>query len=53
MSTPVPRIPSMGDFDTLYAGLSEEPRIRGSDFELVCKWFLENDPVYSHELKTV
>ena len=53
MSTPVPRIPSMGDFDALYAGLSEEPRIRGAEFERVCKWFLENDPVYSHELKTV
>lgn len=43
----------MGDFDTLYAALSEDPHVRGKQFEHVCKWFLENDPVYSHELKTV
>jgi superfamily II DNA or RNA helicase len=43
----------MGDFDALYARLSEAPRVRGTQFERVCKWFLENDPVYSHELKTV
>ncbi|MDA0251679.1 MAG: Helicase associated domain protein [Actinomycetota bacterium] len=43
----------MGDFDALYASLSEDDRIRGLEFERVCKWFLENDPVYSHELKRV
>lgn len=32
--------------DVLY-GLSAEPRARGSQFEIICKWFLENDPVYS------
>ncbi|MDQ1250597.1 MAG: hypothetical protein QG597_4976, partial [Actinomycetota bacterium] len=53
MSTPVFRLPAMGDFDVLYAHLSEDPRVRGRQFERVCKWFFENDPVYSHELKTV
>jgi len=43
----------MGDFDALRANLSEESQVRGWQFEHVCKWFLENDPVYSHELKTV
>lgn len=43
----------MGDFDALYASLSEDDGIRGLEFERVCKWFLENDPVYSHELKAV
>jgi predicted helicase len=43
----------MGDFDTLYANLAEDPQLRGMQFEHVCKWFLENDPVYAHELKIV
>ena len=43
----------MGDFDSLYASLSEDPRIRGRQFEEICKWFFQNDPVYAHELKTV
>ena len=43
----------MGDFDGLYGNFDADPRVRGTQFEHVCKWFLENDPVYSHELKTV
>jgi predicted helicase len=43
----------MWAFDTLYANLAENPQLRGVQFEHVCKWFLENDPVYAHELKTV
>jgi len=43
----------MGTFDELYANLSEDPQLRGKQFERVCAWFFENDPVYSHELKTV
>ena len=53
MSTTIPRLPAMGDFDALYASLSEDSQARGMQFEHICKWFLENDPVYSHELKTV
>jgi superfamily II DNA or RNA helicase len=43
----------VGTFDELYANLSEDPRLRGKQFERVCAWFFENDPVYSHELKTI
>ena len=43
----------MGTFDALYASLSEDPRVRGTQFEHVVKWFLENDPVYRHELRRV
>ena len=53
MSAAVPKLTAMGDFDTLYANLAENPQLRGMQFEHVCKWFLENDPVYEHELKTV
>lgn len=34
----------MGDFDSLYSSLHSDSRIRGEQFEQVCKWFLENDP---------
>jgi superfamily II DNA or RNA helicase len=53
MSRAVPKIPGMGDFDTLYASLSENSQLRGRQFERIVKWFLENDPVYRHELKNV
>lgn len=43
----------MGDFDTLLGSLDADPQLRGKQFEHVCKWFLENDPVYSRELKRV
>lgn len=43
----------MGDFDALYATLDADPQRRGRQFEHLCKWFLENDPVYRHELRRV
>lgn len=43
----------MGDFDSLYLSLDSDARRRGEQFERVCKWFFENDPVYSRELKKV
>jgi superfamily II DNA or RNA helicase len=43
----------MGDFDSLFADLDADSRVRGREFEHICKWFLSNDPVYSHELKNV
>ncbi|BDX35299.1 hypothetical protein TUM20985_58460 [Mycobacterium antarcticum] len=43
----------MGDFDGLYGNLDADPRVRGRQFEHVCKWFLENDPVYRSELRRV
>lgn len=49
----VSKLADVGTFDELYANLSEDPQMRGLQFEHICKWFLENDPVYAHELKTV
>ncbi|MBX7433783.1 Helicase associated domain protein [Mycobacterium sp. Y57] len=43
----------MGDFDGLYGNLDADSRVRGRQFEHVCKWFLENDPVYRSELRRV
>ena len=43
----------MGDFDSLYGSFDADRGVRGRQFEHVVKWFFENDPVYSHELKTV
>jgi hypothetical protein len=40
-------------FSDLFARLDPDPRVRGKQFELVCKWFLSNDPVYKHELRRV
>ncbi|MDV3136820.1 Helicase associated domain protein, partial [Mycobacterium sp. 29Ha] len=37
----------------LYATLDGESQKRGRQFEHICKWFLENDPVYRHELRRV
>jgi predicted helicase len=36
----------MGDFQTLFDSLSENPQLRGRQFEHIVKWFLENDPNY-------
>lgn len=33
----------MGTFDDLFDALSEDPQLRGTQFEHVCKWFLENN----------
>ncbi|WP_082691823.1 DEAD/DEAH box helicase [Mycobacterium sp. IS-1556] len=43
----------MGDFGSLYDALDGDPQRRGRQFEHICKWFLENDPVYRHELRRV
>ncbi len=43
----------MGTFDDLFDTLSEDPQLRGTQFEHVCKWFLENNPLYARELKRV
>lgn len=46
MSPVVPKLTAMGDFQTLFDNLSENPQLRGTQFERICKWFLENDPNY-------
>ena len=43
----------MGAFSDLFARLDPDPRVRGKQFEHICKWFLTNDPVYKHELRRV
>ena len=43
----------MATFSDLFARLDPDPRVRGKQFEHVCKWFLTNDPVYKHELRRV
>lgn len=43
----------MGEFKNLFARLDPDPRVRGKQFEHICKWFLTNDPVYKHELRRV
>ena len=37
----------MGDLDSLLAGLGTVRRGRGRDFERLCKWLLENAPLYA------
>ena len=43
----------MGDFEALFAVLDPDPRRRGREFEVVCKWFLANDPTYAPRLRRV
>ena len=43
----------MGDFGNLYNSLSEDPQLRGRQFEHICKWFLENNPTYLPLLRRV
>ena len=43
----------MATFSDLFARFDPHPRVRGKQFEHICKWFLTNDPVYKHELRRV
>jgi superfamily II DNA or RNA helicase len=43
----------MGTFLELFARLDPDPRVRGRQFEHVCKWFLANDPTYKSTLRRV
>ena len=43
----------MATFDEVIASLPTEPRLKGRAFEKICKWFLENDPVYSNSVRKV
>jgi predicted helicase len=40
-------------FSDLFARLDRDPRVRGRQFEHVCKWFLTNDPMYKTALRKV
>jgi predicted helicase len=43
----------VGAFADLFSQLDADDRIKGKQFEHICKWFLTNDPVYKHELRRV
>ena len=43
----------MATFDEIITSLPTEPLPKGRAFENICKWFLENDPVYSNSLRKV
>jgi superfamily II DNA or RNA helicase len=43
----------VGAFSDLFARLDPDPRVRGKQFEHVCKWFLMNDPTYKNTLRRV
>ena len=40
-------------FTRLYNQLSSDRKVRGTQFEYVVKFYLENDPYYAHELVSV
>ena len=44
---------AMATFSDLFTRLDADPRVRGKQFEHVCKWFLTNDPMYKNTLRTV
>ena len=41
----------MATFSDLFARLDPDPRVRGKQFEHVCKWFLTNDSRYKSLLR--
>ncbi len=43
----------MGDLPTLLGNLDPDERVRGRQFERVCKWFLKTDPVYAGRFRRV
>ena len=43
----------MGGFSDLFARLDPDPRVRGKQFERICKWYLQHDPVYAGQLTHV
>jgi predicted helicase len=43
----------VGAFADLFNQLDTDDRVKGKQFERICKWFLTNDPVYKHELRRV
>ena len=43
----------MGRLEGLLGQLDASPQARGHEFELLCKWFLENDPLYLAQLDKV
>ncbi len=48
-----PTPPASSSVSKLLESLSPDPRVRGGQFERLCKWFLETDPVYRRQLRRV
>jgi superfamily II DNA or RNA helicase len=44
VSAVVSKITAVGNFQQLFDSLDPDPRIKGRQFEEICKWYLENDP---------
>ena len=43
----------MATFDELLSALSPNDYIRGQEFERICKWYLENSPIYRSQFDRV
>lgn len=43
----------MGRLETLLNQLTSSAKEQGDEFEHLCKWFLENDPIYATQLEKV
>ena len=43
----------MHPFDQLISTFSDDNKARGTEFEVLCKWILETDPVYANKLTDV
>jgi hypothetical protein len=52
-SYPSISIPAVATFSDLFARLDPDRRVRGKQFEHVCKWFLTNHPLYKSLLSEV
>ena len=50
-----PRLASacVGTFSELISRLDADDRVKGKQFEHICKWFLTNDPLYKARLRHV
>jgi predicted helicase len=43
----------MGTVKDLLGGLSQDKDLRGKQFEHICKWLLQTDPVYAAQIRRV
>jgi predicted helicase len=43
----------VGTFSDLFSRLDADDRVKGKQFEHICKWFLTNDPLYKARLRRV
>ena len=43
----------MASFPQIMSTFSKDSKVRGTQFEKLCKWILETDPIYTNKLKKV